>query len=152
MRSSVEKELHVQAVLRLPRLVALYSRWLRDGDCVLTDASSRVLADALETGRARIDSVVLPHDYRHLSPLVAGRVARAERVEKGATEGDRCPGRPQPPSSADEEGAADAPDVSMAVALGASNHPRSRDLHDDVSTLAGGALCRPSSLPVSQSV
>jgi hypothetical protein len=152
MRSIVEEELHVQAVLRLPRLVALYSRWLRNGDCVLTDASSRVLADALETGRARVDSVVLAHDYRHLSPLVAGRVGRAERVEKGATEGDRCPGRPQPPSSPDEDGAANAPDVSMAVALDASNHPCSSDLHDDTSALAGGDLSRPSSERVSQQV
>jgi hypothetical protein len=70
IHSVVEMELHVERVLRLPRLVRLYTRWLLEGDAALTGATSRVLADALATGRARVESLVLSQEYRHLSPLL----------------------------------------------------------------------------------
>ena len=56
--------------LQTPRFDALYSRWLRQGDAVFEGPSSRTIAEALGDGRARVESVVLPHVYRHLSPLV----------------------------------------------------------------------------------
>jgi len=56
--------------LQTPRFDALYSRWLRQGDAVFEGPSSRSIAEALGDGRGRVESVVLPHLYRHLSPLV----------------------------------------------------------------------------------
>jgi hypothetical protein len=53
-----------------PRFDALYSRWLRHGDAVFEGPSSSVIAEALSNGHGRVESVVLPHSYRHLSPLV----------------------------------------------------------------------------------
>ena len=71
IHSGVEMELHVERVLRLPRLVRLYSRWLSEGDAALTDATSRVLAEALAAGRARIESLVLAQEDP--SSLSSGR-------------------------------------------------------------------------------
>jgi hypothetical protein len=56
--------------LQTPRFDALYSRWLRQGDAVFEGPSSLIIAEALRDGRGRVESVVLPHSYRHLSPLV----------------------------------------------------------------------------------
>jgi len=53
-----------------PRFDGLYSRWLRQGDVVFEGPSSSTIAEALDDGRGRVESVVLPHSYRHLSPLV----------------------------------------------------------------------------------
>jgi hypothetical protein len=56
--------------LQTPRFDALYSRWLRQGDAVFEGPSSSIIAEALGDGRGRVEALVLPHSYRHLSPLV----------------------------------------------------------------------------------
>ena len=61
--------------LQTPRFDALYSRWLRQGDVVFEGPSSSVIAEALGNGGGRVESVVLRHSYRHLSPLVDQSVA-----------------------------------------------------------------------------
>jgi hypothetical protein len=53
-----------------PRFYRLYRRWLKEGDSALDSASSTVISDALASGAGRIESIVLPHRYDHLSPLV----------------------------------------------------------------------------------
>lgn len=55
-------------------------------DAVFAGPSSPAIAEALNTGRGRVESVVLRHTYRHLSPLVADKSARPEPVD----EGPRC--------------------------------------------------------------
>ena len=86
-----------------PRFRDLYDRWLRHGTAVFDGPSSPVIAEALDTGAGRVESLVLPHSYRHLSPLVDQPRVRTnkveKRVEKGATRGDIMPARPQPPVS-----------------------------------------------------
>ena len=86
-----------------PRFRDLYDRWLRHGSAVFDGPSSPVIAEALDTGAGRVESLVLAHSYRHLSPLVDQPRVRTndveKRVEKGATRGDIMPPRPQPPLS-----------------------------------------------------
>jgi hypothetical protein len=90
-------------VFGTPRFTALYERWLKRGDAVFDGRSSPIIAEALNTGAGRVESVVLPHTYRHLSPLADRRRSRAEDVEngveKGAARGDVTSARPQPPVS-----------------------------------------------------
>jgi hypothetical protein len=81
------------------RFALLYRRWLRHGDVVFDLVSSPAIADALNEGRGTVDSVVLPHLYGHLSPLVAGDLEARAGVEKGARRGAATSGRPQPPTS-----------------------------------------------------
>jgi hypothetical protein len=87
-------------VFGTPRFTALYQRWLKRGNVVFEGPSSPVIAEALNTGAGRVESFVLPHTYRHLSPLVDHRHSRAENVEmgveKGAARGDTTTARPQP--------------------------------------------------------
>jgi len=71
----------------------LYRRWLTDGDSALNFATSAVIREALTRGDGVIESQVLTHSYRHLSPL--GSLARA-RV-KGVEKGEHRLGGPQPP-------------------------------------------------------
>jgi len=71
----------------------LYRRWLTDGDSALNFATSAVLREALTRADGVIESQVLPHSYRHLSPLASLVRARVKGVEKG----DLAPGGPQPP-------------------------------------------------------
>jgi hypothetical protein len=90
---------------RAARFTLLYRRWLKHGDAVLESLSSSRIAEALADGTGRVESVVLPHSYRHLSPLVDEAPAPLPRVEKGLRrgkrEGKRPPHalnpRPQPP-------------------------------------------------------
>lgn len=56
--------------LQTPRFDALYGRWLRQGDAVFEGPLSSIIAEALGDERGRVESVILPHTYRHLSPLV----------------------------------------------------------------------------------
>jgi hypothetical protein len=74
-------------VFGTPRFSALYQRWLKRGNAVFEGPSSPVIAEALSTGAGRVESLVLPHTYRHLSPLVDERRSRAEGVEKGVEKG-----------------------------------------------------------------
>ncbi len=76
------------------RFELLYRRWLIEGDAVLEAASSPHLEQALKDGRARIESVVLPHQYRHLSLLVALK----HRRRTGAEKGEMTMSRPRPRS------------------------------------------------------
>jgi hypothetical protein len=78
------------------RFELLYRSWLIEGDTVLEDASSPHFEQALKDGRGRIESVVLPHQYRHLSLLVAFDDLRTTGAEKG----EMAVSRPRPHSSA----------------------------------------------------
>jgi len=77
------------------RFEVLYRRWLTDGDAVLEAASSPDLGQAIKGGRGRIESLVLPHQYRHLSLLVAFK----DRRTTGAEKGEMALSRPRPYSS-----------------------------------------------------
>jgi hypothetical protein len=87
-------------VFGTPRFAALYQRWLKRGNAVVDGPSSPVIAEALSTGAGRVESFVLPHTYRHLSPLVDDRRPLAEEVEKGvekgAARGDVTAAHPRP--------------------------------------------------------
>jgi hypothetical protein len=80
-------------VFTAARFTAMYHRWLKHGNAVFAGPSSPAIAEALNSGRGRVESVVLPHSYRHLSPLVADTPARPELVDKGlrrGREGGQC--------------------------------------------------------------
>ncbi len=51
------------------RYTVLYRRWRQDGERVLTTASSPIVGQAMESGAAEIEPLVLPHAYSHLAPL-----------------------------------------------------------------------------------
>lgn len=90
-------------VFGAPRFTEMYRRWLKHGKAVFEGPSSPVIAEALNTGAGRVESFVLPHSYRHLSPLVDRPRSRTDDVEKGvekgAARGDITSARPQPPVS-----------------------------------------------------
>jgi hypothetical protein len=90
-------------VFGTPRFTEMYRRWQTHGNVVFEGPSSPAIAEALSTGRGRVECVVLPHTYRHLSPLVdqpgSARHKVEKGVEKGATRGDIASARPQPPRS-----------------------------------------------------
>jgi hypothetical protein len=69
-----------------PRFYLLYRHWLKKGDSALDGAFSSVTFDALASGAGRIESVVLPHRYDHLSPLVDHAGAAAHGVEQAGEE------------------------------------------------------------------
>jgi hypothetical protein len=70
-------------VFAAARFGAMYHRWLKHRDAVFAGPSSPAIAEALNSGRGRVESVVLPHLYRHLAPLVADTPARPEAVNRG---------------------------------------------------------------------
>jgi len=86
-----------------PRFTAMYQRWLRRGKAVFGGPSSPAIAEALASGRGRVESVVLPHVYRHLFPLVADTPARPVSMDRGLRrgymEGEQASLRPQRASS-----------------------------------------------------
>lgn len=92
-------------VFAAARFTAMYHRWLKHRDAVFAGPSSPAIAEALSSGRGRVESVVLPHLYRHLAPLVADAPARPEPVNKGLRRGPTGENtsrhainpRPQPP-------------------------------------------------------
>jgi hypothetical protein len=92
-------------VFGTPRFTAMYQRWLKHGKAVFEGPSSPAIADALNTGRGRVESVVLRHVYRHLSPLVADTPSRPDLVDEGLRREPRggplrshaVNPRPQPP-------------------------------------------------------
>ncbi len=83
-----------------PRFHDLYRRWTKHGDEVFSSPSSAAITEALESGAGRVESFVLPHSYRHLSPLVGQSRSTSNEVEKGVEKvdhkGDISRGRPQP--------------------------------------------------------
>jgi hypothetical protein len=74
-------------VFAAARFTAMYHRWLKHRDAVFAGPSSPAIAEALNSGRGRVESVVLPHLYRHLAPLVADTPARPEPVNRGLRRG-----------------------------------------------------------------
>lgn len=67
---SQPKSTATPATFRHPRFSALYRRWLDVGDSVLWLARSHVLSEALARQYGRIECVLLPHTYAHLSSLL----------------------------------------------------------------------------------
>jgi hypothetical protein len=57
---------------------------LKHGDTVFEGLSSSTIAEALAAGNGRVECLVLPHSYRHLSPLAADERTASAEVEKGA--------------------------------------------------------------------
>jgi hypothetical protein len=53
------------------RYTVLYRCWREDGERVLAIASSPVVRQALESGAAKIEPLVLPHAYSHLAPMAS---------------------------------------------------------------------------------
>jgi hypothetical protein len=53
-----------------PRFYRLYRQWLKEGDGAFDTVSSTVISDALASGAGRVECLVLPHRYDHLSPVV----------------------------------------------------------------------------------
>lgn len=78
---------------RAPRFQRLYRWWLTDGDRVF-DLAAQGLKPALDSGAGRVETVVLPHEYRHLSPVVNATRRRA----RGAETVDETRAAPRPPS------------------------------------------------------
>lgn len=64
------------------RFTEMYGRWLKRGNAAFEGPSSPVLAEALDTGAGRVESFVLPHSYRHLSPVVDRPRSRIDDVEE----------------------------------------------------------------------
>jgi hypothetical protein len=69
-----------------PRFYRLYGRWQREGDRAFTDVTSTAISAALAARTGRLECLVLPHRYDHLSPLVdvlgsTSRTGRALRDE-----------------------------------------------------------------------
>jgi hypothetical protein len=83
-------------VFSTPRFALLYRRWEKHGDTVFEGVSSPVLADALTSGAGRIECVVLPYSYRHLSPLASLVRSSPKGVKKGEQGGEQVPPRAQP--------------------------------------------------------
>jgi hypothetical protein len=73
-----------------PRFTHLYRRWLTDEDAVWTPVSPKI-PEALASGRGRVECLVLPHTYDHLSPLVSRRRMRRRGHRKGEQRGDATP-------------------------------------------------------------
>ncbi len=82
-------------VFAAPRFIAMYHRWLKNGNAVFAGPSSPAIAEALSSGRGHVESVVLPHLYRHLAPLVADTLARPEPVNRGLRRGPTGENRPR---------------------------------------------------------
>lgn len=70
-----------EQAFKLPRYQLLYRRWLAEGNRVF-DYVSEGLTTALESGAGRIETVIFPHQYRHLSLLVNATVRKPQGAEK----------------------------------------------------------------------
>src|SRR5262245_33764722 len=46
-----------------PRFKALYRAWKQDGECVLTNAASRAISEAVDAGAGRVETLELGHRY-----------------------------------------------------------------------------------------
>ncbi|MBY0495703.1 MAG: hypothetical protein K2Y23_15955 [Cyanobacteria bacterium] len=74
-----------------PRFTHLYRRWLTEDEAAFEQVPPAI-PDALASGRATIECVVLPHTYEHLSPLLVSRPRmrrRGRRMEE--QRGDAAP-------------------------------------------------------------
>jgi hypothetical protein len=68
-----------------PRFQLLYARWLSQGDAVLDVVSSGAIVEAIAQGAGRVETIVLPHQYRHLSPILASTLRRAVAPDRSET-------------------------------------------------------------------
>lgn len=68
--ADVERFGRAQRAFQAPRYPVLYRAWLHDGARDLTIASSRTISGALDANVGRIEPLILPHSYGHLSLLV----------------------------------------------------------------------------------
>ena len=64
------------------RFTQMYRRWLKIGNAVF-EGQSPTIAEALTEGRGGVESIVLPHSYRHLVPLASDAPAHPQPVESG---------------------------------------------------------------------
>src|SRR5262249_41903292 len=80
---------HCGKVFGGPRFTHLYRRWLVNEEAALAPVP-REISEALASGRAEIDCVVLPHSYEHLSPLVSHRSARRRGRQTSDERGDEA--------------------------------------------------------------
>jgi hypothetical protein len=89
-----------------PRFYPIYRQWLKVGDRALDDVSSMGISEALASGAGRVESLVLPHRYDHLSPLVSRVGSAPHGAEKGAEKsderGEETPARSRPPFAASQ--------------------------------------------------
>ena len=72
-RRSVEDQQRFSACVRAfsgARYPAIYRAWLQDGEAALKVVSSFEISTALKSSAGKIEPLVLPHAYSHLSPLV----------------------------------------------------------------------------------
>jgi hypothetical protein len=76
-------------VFGTPRFTEMYQRWLKHGNAVFEGPSSPMIAEALSTGRGHVESIVLPHSYRHLLPLVDEAAVPPQPIEQGLRRGTR---------------------------------------------------------------
>jgi hypothetical protein len=65
-----ERFLRASEAFGRPRFYRLYRQWLKEGDGALDGVSSTLSSDALASGAGRVECLVLPHRYDHLSPVV----------------------------------------------------------------------------------
>lgn len=72
-----------------PRSDALYHRWITQGNEVCNGPSSVAITEALESGAGRVESFVLPHSHRHLSPLLLLDPRARHRERRPETRGQR---------------------------------------------------------------
>jgi hypothetical protein len=70
-----------------PRFTHLYKRWVTDQDAALIPVSPAI-PEALASGHAQVEYVVLPHTYEHLSPLVTRRRTRRRGLQRWEEKGD----------------------------------------------------------------
>jgi hypothetical protein len=82
-RPSDERFVRAADAFERPRFYPLYRRWLKEGDGALEEVSSMLIGDALAAGVGRVECLVLPYCYDHLSPLVNRVGLTASGVEKG---------------------------------------------------------------------
>jgi hypothetical protein len=101
-RPSDERFVRAADAFERPRFYPLYRRWLKEGDGAFADASCTVISDALITGAGRVECLVLPHRYDHLSPLVdrigSPTDGAEKRAEKSEQEGEHTRARSRPRS------------------------------------------------------
>jgi hypothetical protein len=101
-----ERFVRAADVFERPRFYPVYRQWLKTGDRAFEDVSSAAISDALASGAARVESLVLLHQYDHLSPVVDSVGPATRGAEKGAEEshqrGEHTPARSRPPFAPSE--------------------------------------------------
>lgn len=72
-----------QRIFAIPRYSVLYRQWITDGEHAIELVSTPAVSEALARGTGRVETVVMPFSYRHLSPLVSVVRSAASEVEEG---------------------------------------------------------------------